>query len=803
MQNIYCLQGFNNYYNRVVKNFKSIPDYIEWSKEAGDKEIKTFTNINFNPSDGVNTTHIFNWDFNWYPDYIIVEDDFGILTRWFVIDFVRTRGKQYQSTLRRDLIVDFYSSIILSPCFIEKATIDDLNNPLIFNNEDMTFNQIKQREYLIKDTSNCPWIIGYYDRNKISELNGTVPQNAIVSGAIQINEDIENWEYFQYSDLAPDRRDFPGKPTTLEYVIRTLGKLGDGSTTAAWYYFIDSNSGSVSDDDYSWSTRPSLVSKYDDGFSYIKTQIKNVVLANNKRYLNEFNSLSGNFSEITSESEFEEFYQFNGRIIRDNQGKYYQVSIVENDDTLEEDYDIAAGSLFNSLSNAVSEVAGITGEPNTDSFYIHTEQPTYSVFLVEQEQLSTTYNITANALVTTDAPWNIFAIPYGKIEFDDPDAESVIETSKDIGLATAMAMQAQHPGVIYDIQLLPYCPVFELISDGKIVVDDVSQFSYIKDEASDTNVGIILNVPKSNFTNNIFINIPSANNAYDKKINNECDKWRLSSPNYSNYFDFSLEKNGDIYYFNIDCHYKPFNPYIHINPNFGNLYGYDDNSPRGLVLGGDFSLTQIIDQWEQYQIQNKNFQSIFDRQIQNMEINNKYQRRQDILNAITGTASGAVGGGFLGSNFGNIGAGIAIGGGISGLAGIEDVKMKDKLRNEAIDFTKDQFGYQLGNIQALPQTISKVSAFNENNKIFPVLEFYTCKEVEKNALKDKIKWNGMTVMVIGKISDYLNPQYNFIELSDGSRKSYIKGKIINFVDIDEDFHILNEIASEINKGVYI
>src|SRR5574344_1391234 len=80
--------------------------------------------------------------------------------------------------------------------------------------------------------------------------------------------------------------------------------------------------------------------------------------------------------------------------------------------------------------------------------------------------------------------------------------------------------------------------------------------------------------------------------------------------------------------------------------------------------------------------------------------------------------------------------------------------MSDKLRDEQINLKKDLFNYNLQNIQALPQSVSKTAAFNINSKYVPFLEKYTCTEEEKNALRDKLKWQGMTVMRTGQIQDY-------------------------------------------------
>lgn len=115
----------------------------------------------------------------------------------------------------------------------------------------------------------------------------------------------------------------------------------------------------------------------------------------------------------------------------------------------------------------------------------------------------------------------------------------------------------------------------------------------------------------------------------DIKIANECDLYRLCSPNYNGAFDFNLMKNNkEVKKFNVDCQYKPYNPYIHVNPDFAGLYGRDFDDSRGLVCGGDFSIGIVNDQWNAYEIQNKNYQNIFNRQIQNMEVNNSIARQE-------------------------------------------------------------------------------------------------------------------------------------------------------------------------------
>ena len=186
-----------------------------------------------------------------------------------------------------------------------------------------------------------------------------------------------------------------------------------------------------------------------------------------------------------------------------------------------------------------------------------------------------------------------------------------------------------------------------------------------------------------------------------------------------------------------------------------------------------------------YQQNNKNYQKIFDRQIENIEVQNKYQR----INEITGAVSGTIAGARSGAAFGSVGA--VVGGIASAAGGIADYYINEQLRTEALNYKKDMFGYQLGNIQAMPQSITKISPYTINNKLFPILEYYTCTDEELQALKNKLKYNGMTVMRIGTISEFI-----------GNHESYIKGQLIRLEDIHEDFHYVNSLAEEIYKGAF-
>ena len=130
----------------------------------------------------------------------------------------------------------------------------------------------------------------------------------------------------------------------------------------------------------------------------------------------------------------------------------------------------------------------------------------------------------------------------------------------------------------------------------------------------------------------------------------------------------------------------------------------------------------------------------------------------------------------------------AVGGGIT--AGIDyanNIRMMEENRQYKIDM----YGYNLQNIQAIPTSLTKTSALTYNTRVWPFIEYYTCTDAERSALKDKMKYNGMTIMKIAKLNEYLLGEDNFY-----------KGQLIR-LNINVDSHMAYEIYNELNKGVYL
>jgi hypothetical protein len=156
----------------------------------------------------------------------------------------------------------------------------------------------------------------------------------------------------------------------------------------------------------------------------------------------------------------------------------------------------------------------------------------------------------------------------------------------------------------------------------------------------------------------------------------------------------------------------------------------------------------------------------------------------------------------MGAKTGNpyIAAGGAAAGALAGvaLAGINAAKNEEwlaKQLQETKSYTIDMYNYQLGNIQALPQTITKSSPLTYNNKIWPILEEFGCTEQEKQVIENKIRYNSMNIMAIGTLNEYMT--------SSEIDKVYVKGQLIRLETINDDFHVVDAIYQEVNKGFFV
>ena len=793
--NLYLLK-YNNYYNREVKKFDNITAYLSYLVT----DVMTGI-INFTPADGIDTTQIINKSktATWLgePDYAIYTDNNGtILHRWFIVESDQTRTSQYKISLHRDVMADFYDSILDSPCFIEKAIVAG-SNDLVFNSENMTYNQIKKKEILLKDESETPWIVGYTSKTLANKSGSIVIGDNYDISLSDIDHD--DWTYYSYRSSASAIRDVP----TNVKIGFNAGYIDSNMRSNYWKFTFD-NLGNKN----LYGRNITLPSGQG---MYMQATANDISKIFQSDYPSWFDMdditdhLKVKFQYNSASSISELLTQYSGKRVLFNDGIYriiiHQIDytdsgIVSTDDGIvfTDDLDPIADAGIEAVVNhpiTHGTPSPFTAEVKGQAYYVEMK-----LLTADDSQIDWTLPAGRNKL--TDAPYDMFAIPMNSVIFGDiPGGGTTYTQLDDIGkiVASSMAvtLSAGASGELYDIQILPYCPFPIAIQSSNTIstlnLTEHTDYEYIVD-GDDNPVGIMLFPTESSFNQVISLGTSDRVKISDYKVESECDLYRLCSPNYSGVFEFNAAKNDGFTYFEVNCTYKPYNPYIQVNPNFKRLYGKDFNDERGLICGGDFSMAIVNDAWVTYELNNKNYEKSFQRNITSLELQNKYATVKDVAGAV---ASSIGAGANVGQASGSVGAGVAAGI-VSAGAGAADVYMNLKLRRENINLQKDQFSYSLQNIRALPYTLSRTTSYTINNKYFPFLEYYTCSDVEKEALRNKIKYEGMTVMAIGKIRDYVTNEMQFV-----------KGRMIKILGDNyfADSHVSEEINSRVSQGIYI
>lgn len=795
LSNLYLLK-FNNYFNRYIKRLGSVSAYIAQASF-------TLPNTSFNPADGINTQHVVNTAIA--ADYVVVTDqsDSAIESRWFVIENSRNRAGQYTLTLHRDVIADYYDEIISSPCYIEKATLQP-NDPFIFNPEGNGFNQIKTKETLLKDHYGIPWIVGYYN---LTNDTPTVTGKATVDTS-------DAWK--TYATQEEFLSDYPegNYDSHIEKceIISYITPTGSGE---GWKATITTDGNLLLTDSVEQNVT-NIVYRLFGNDSPDSVDLRSVY---ERSAATVWNQTDAAVYDIKGGNDYSSLQTADRKKIKIGE-KFYRMRVyTRHNQRRKVDIPVNSGA-FLALKAAWLQISGYQwDDTQTNPF------ETYATFSIAYYQLkeiagnNVTIELNATRNSLKDQPWKMFAIPYGSYYIGSSDGKQFLRVDGAelaLNLATDLAKTTS---VVYDVQILPYTinngfwdfdeewheglPVFkEKLKHNGTAITNKYEIEYFYGDGIDPfnlpigytgPYGFIWFPETCSFRSDITLSDPII--ITEPKVQNECDMYRVVGPNYAGAFQFNPAKNGGCSRFEINCTYLPASPYIHVNPTFGGLYGSDFDDVRGLVCQGNFSISTVSDAWKNYVIQNKNYNEIFNREVENMEINREVEKTREAWNVGTGVLSGAVSGAVGGASVGGVIGGIVggiVGAGASLAGGLTDMEITQKLYDESKSYKQDMRNYSLGNIKALPYTLSKTTGYNVDNKYFPFLEYYTCTEKEKKAFRDQLKYTGMTVMRTGTIGEFLTDDY-----------SYIQGKMILINGIDDDFHLLKAISEEIGKGVYI
>lgn len=820
MKQYYCLlKKFNNYFNRKIIKYETLSDYQNNSEdffipETTEGGMKPF---DFNPSDNVTTEIIVN-DVPFDPDYfLLLDEEQNIVQRWYVLEQKRNRQGQWVYYLRRDVIVDNLNSLLTSPVFVQKAWLDE-NNPLILNDEGMSFNRIKTSETLLKDFSGSAWYVAYLSKNKggtqidvqipAGEVEGAVNLSDIASEMGISEAYLSSLLNFNGDQVNPARF---VKNIGIQFWTRGARVIPDGGYYFQWNYKLDQNSlYRVAGWDSDGDIFPLFIEDSDTAPTSILIFFPQAVESNKSDLLALLPSLM-NVPYFLDTDKLNILRSYIGKYVL-YLGKYYKLDLFTSGSDTELAKSMFATTQYSVFENIAQEAAlpsqglfrvATPPEGENGAGYRDVRTIADKVY-IQLNEISDDPNIpvvnleiSSSRKQTLDQQYDIICFPANDVEFELKDGDDNIYTFTSVGdicrkMVTKLGIQED--ANVYDIQLLPYCPLDKIVELYDLV--EGKDYNLIKDHNDPTKLyGTVFYISSASFQQRLNYSLTLKESM---KIDNECDLYRIIAPNYQGVFEFNVAKNGgSVDFFTAYCTYKPYTPFIKVAPDFQYVYGSDFNDNRGLLCSGDFSMPRVNSAWESYQLQNKNYQNIFNRDIQNLEIMQGIERRQhEVTGGIgifTDALKGAVAGGMVGGGWGAA-AGAILGGGASTAGYLMDKDIMAIQHREQRSLAIDKFNYQLGNIKALPYSLTKIGAFDISSKIFPVLEYYTCTDKEKEAMRLKLKYESMTVMKIGYFGDFYN-RFN--------EPKYFKGELIRCDEIADDNHILEAIYSEIMKGVYM
>lgn len=813
---------FNNYYNRIIKRYDTIEEYPT--------PLGTQTNCNFVHGDGINSSFTFNKpsNINDTPDYVIVEDYKGNLSRWFVTNSFKTRDRQDRIELRRDLIADYYSDIVkYSPCLIRKGYVNK-TNPLIFNDEGVQYNKIKVEERLIKDKSNCSYIVGFFSNSAFATettVSGTVkdnnydyyyadltsfPYKNYVEGAgnthtesatkVKGNDNLNIYYAVKFS--ARDTRDgLYNKYTNYEMTVNYYG-----GANPSWYTNSYSTEERIDDnlyyEDFSSSSDidSSLIIKYynpstipgsyiDIGKSYRKCCIETAQTFQSSLLQLRAKSLLG-----VEENSYSDIKQFNGKRIKLGNVVYTCTLVYENERQRTEPANNSVTEILNTAKPFNSMVQNMLPsnwrteyDPDNNSFanadikILAETVDYYLVFTEASSDVSTKVKSPSNRTHLTEQPFDMFVlINDNNIPYKVGLVDYVSNHEINMNIAQAIGQASGSGG--FDIQIVPFNPMPDsIMADGSI-----NWLNYDSNEIKDSNNNVVGH----------YIMCSSADLKFtlekdelklkpeDYKVDYNTKQYRLCSPNQETAFDFSPAMNDGIDTWEITCNYRPYASYIKIQPTWNWLYGnskYNELTDfRGLVYNSTLCVTQLSDAWANYVSNNKNYQQLFDNQI------NTLTKQQSIeVNAMEDTLGLRS---FTGMPISSI---------LRTIGGMKDIEMTKELNNLALQKINTDFKYQMDNIKSMPHTIKKLTNINGDTRVFPYIEIYSCSSVEEESFNYKMRYTGYTIMTTGYIWEYLK----------SNEETFIQADLIR-LDLSRseesaDNHMAIEIANELGKGVYL
>lgn len=419
---------------------------------------------------------------------------------------------------------------------------------------------------------------------------------------------------------------------------------------------------------------------------------------------------------------------------------------------------ISDGTSVQIYPNGFSNSISLNGNSNLFSSSIVVSKKRYTRTLLSQSESGNLVLDTTIQLV--DEPYSVLAFPlFDTIITSNTGTKFNIQKKNAFMIFnTVIQYLSGDSPYLVDAQIYPYSPILTGITS------QINEYPFFK-------------ISSNSYTYNCVVNLFPYSDVKKEYIQR---KYSLISPEQSGKFDFNfydyITEINDVDGINsvginisIKTSLKPFSIISSavITPSLNSLKGITYNSDlRGSQpTSNGFECSLSSNAFETYKRQNSNYQQTFNLQKEELAMSHQTERVNEItstvVNTLSATAMGAIAGGAMG---GGTGVGAAIGAGIGGVAagttvGIASsvqVAQNDKLRAFEKNLQQQNFDMQIGTIKNLPNSINRISSFNEIilQDFWYVIEIYECSDFEKIIVDNYLLSYGYGIGIFAFLTDF-------------------------------------------------
>ena len=499
---------------------------------------------------------------------------------------------------------------------------------------------------------------------------------------------------------------------------------------------------------------------------------------------------------------------YNGKCIKDpdNVGSFLQYTVIHNSINI----NLSNSDLVSYITYSLSVTAYVTSVSDVDCTVGYSS---YTNQLVDNYTYITLSGGAAGNLTIDlnegliDEPYVCYVFPLYNVTITDKRDNSktytINETDAFDIFNTVVEACSGENSYLIDAQIYPYCPelvdvacYFEPTANKKYPFFSISNTSFIRK----VNVQLkpYKDIKKEYIKRDYFIVSPEQSSNY-----------------HFNFYDYTNdieEVAGDELYnykkleISIKTALKPMNIIASavISPTMSSLKGFTFPSDlKGCQpTSNGFECSLSTNHFQEYIRNNSNYQAIFALQKEELQKTHDVEKVNDItstiVNTTTATAMGAIGGMAMGSAgaasiYGTkaiaAGIGASVAGGTVGTAMTIQAAVNEQLRQYEEKLLQQRFDLEIGTIKNIPNTVSRISSFNEiiMQEFYFVIETYECSEQEGIIADTFIDKYAYGLGIFGRYEDFERDTW------------FLRGTLIT----SNLLPALHNVASkELNGGIY-